>query len=150
MQKTHDNTLIFITVVFILFILSIIYVFSSNQISKNSEHIASDINLYEEHEHEKNTTINEDTKTDIVLTKTTYEDIATYTTNIYDKDNNRVYNIKLACHRLDGHIVAPNEEFSFNTTMGKMGEADGYKKALGFDSNGNKIKVFGGRSMSNK
>ena len=40
--------------------------------------------------------------------------------------------------------MSAGEEFSFNNTMGKMGASDGYKKAIGFDSNGNKIKMYGG------
>ena len=43
-----------------------------------------------------------------------------------------------------GILFHHGEEFSFNNTMGQMGAADGYKKAIGFDNNGNKIKMYGG------
>lgn len=76
--------------------------------------------------------------------KKEYKEISSYKTNIYDTDKNRIYNIKLACEKLNEHIIKCGEEFSFNSTMGSMGEKDGFKKALGFDSNGNDIKVYGG------
>ena len=41
-------------------------------------------------------------------------------------------------------FVKKDEEFSFNNTIGPMDEAHGYKEAVGFDTNGKKIKVSGG------
>ena len=141
MQKTHDTTAIIAIVILILFtIITIIYFFSTNNIKDNSSMDSVVANIYSEHSHNNITPETNDT----INIQKTYEEIATYTTKIYDTDKNRIYNIKLACKRLDGYIVKAGNEFSFNNTMGKMGEADGYKKALGFDSNGNKIKVFGG------
>lgn len=70
--------------------------------------------------------------------------ITAFTTTIYDKDANRVYNINLANKKLNGTVVKPGQEFSFNNTIGAMGQAQGFKKALGFDSDGNKIKTYGG------
>lgn len=72
------------------------------------------------------------------------EQIATYTTTIYDKDENRVHNITLANSKLNGYIVKSGEEFSFNNVIGPMDETQGFKKALGFDSEGNKIQIPGG------
>lgn len=144
MQKNHDTTTIVAVIILILFaVLTIIYVFpGSNLTSNDTDHISNSNNInneiYNEHKNHFNNSNNM-----VNLTKS-YEEISTYSTQIYDKDENRIYNIKLACERLDGHIVASGEEFSFNNTMGSMSEADGYKKALGFDSKGNKIKVFGG------
>lgn len=139
MQKTHDITLIFAILILILFaVFLVIFVFQGNTVKDNSATNNSNINIYAEHTHSANEINN------ITNLQKTYENIATYTTQIYDKDENRIYNIKLASERLDGHIVASGEEFSFNHTMGEMGKADGYKKALGFASNGNKIKMYGG------
>ncbi len=76
--------------------------------------------------------------------KTQEEIISTYTSSIYDKDQNRVDNITLANSKLNGVIVKKGEEFSFNNTIGPMNEAQGFKKAIGFDSNGKKIKISGG------
>ncbi len=71
-------------------------------------------------------------------------EIATFTSTLYDKDENRVYNIGLAISALNGKVVKANEEFSFNNTIGPMDSSHGYKEAVGFDTNGNKIKVAGG------
>lgn len=139
MQKTHDTTVIIATGILILFaIFTIIYFFTTNNISNSLP--SNDINtaIYHEHVEESNNIAN------VTNVKKTYEEIATYTTNIYDTDKNRIYNIKHACETLDGHIVSSGEEFSFNNTMGTMGEAEGYKKATGFDSNGKKVKMYGG------
>lgn len=72
------------------------------------------------------------------------EQIATYTTTIYDTDTNRVENITIANSKLNGHIVKAGEEFSFNNVIGQMDESQGFKKALGFDGEGNKIQIPGG------
>lgn len=136
MQKSRDITAIIAVVILILFaIFTIIYFFNIKDNSTNDN-----INSSIYHEHVEETSNIEE----VTNLKKSYENIATYTTNIYDKDENRIYNIKLACERLDGHIVNPDQEFSFNNKMGTMGAADGYKKAIGFDSNGNNIKMYGG------
>lgn len=72
------------------------------------------------------------------------EEISSYSTKIVDKDKNRQDNIKLACSSLDGHIIKPEEEFSFNNTLGPMGKDAGYKKATSFTSTGKKFKAYGG------
>lgn len=72
------------------------------------------------------------------------EVIATYSTTIYDKDANRVSNITLANSKLNGKVIKNGEEFSYNNTIGPMNEQQGFKKALGFDSNGKKIQISGG------
>lgn len=72
------------------------------------------------------------------------EEIATYSTSIYDKDENRVSNITLANSKLNDVIIKNGEEFSYNNTIGPMNEAQGFKKALGFDSKGKKIQISGG------
>ncbi|MDD3303535.1 MAG: VanW family protein [Clostridia bacterium] len=76
--------------------------------------------------------------------KEEYEQIATYTTTIYDRDQNRVDNIALANTKLNDFVVKKGEEFSYNNTIGPMNETQGFKKALGFDTKGNKIKISGG------
>lgn len=71
-------------------------------------------------------------------------EIAKYTTTIYDTEESRIHNIKLAVSKLDNTTVAANEEFSFNSTIGPMGANQGYQKATGFNGNGKKIKIYGG------
>lgn len=71
-------------------------------------------------------------------------EISAFTTSIYDKDEGRIYNISLATQKLNDTIVKQGEEFSFINTVGTMGESEGYKKTLGFDSEGRKIQIAGG------
>jgi len=70
--------------------------------------------------------------------------IAEFSSNIYDKDANRVFNIGLAIEKINGFTIKKGEIFSFNETVGPMGEAQGFKEAIGFDTNGKKIKMPGG------
>lgn len=138
MSKSRDITLIISFIILIMFVVfTILYFFKSNDVKNNSGNNI-DTPIYTEHSHEQESTNN------ITTEKIVYEDIASYTTKIQDKDKNRIYNIKRACKKLDGHIVKPDEEFSFNNKMGTMGAADGYKKAIGFDNKGNKIIMYGG------
>jgi len=138
MSKTSDITIIIAFIILLIFaVITILYIFKSNDIKDNSQNNIRN-NIYTNHMHY------EEQSNKIVNLQKGYKDISTYTTKIYDKDKNRIYNIKLACEKLDGHIVKAGEEFSFNNKMGSMGKSDGYKKAIGFDSNGNKIKMYGG------
>lgn len=70
--------------------------------------------------------------------------IASFSSDIYDTDLNRVFNIELAIKKINGTIIKKGETFSFNDTVGPMGEEQGFKEAIGFDTNGKKIKMFGG------
>ena len=79
-----------------------------------------------------------------VTTPPKEEQIATYTTTLYDKEKTRIENINLAISKLNGVIVENGSEFSFNNTIGPMDESNGFKKATGFDSKGGKIKISGG------
>ncbi len=60
---------------------------------------------------------------------TEYE-LSSFTTTIIDKSEGRVHNLKLAQQKLDGTIIETGEDFSFNETIGKADEANGYKKAV--------------------
>ncbi len=71
-------------------------------------------------------------------------EIAKYSTTIYDKEEARIHNIKLAVSKLNNATIEPGEEFSFNDTVGGMGANQGYKKATGFNGNGKKVKIYGG------
>ncbi|MEG2310585.1 MAG: VanW family protein [Clostridia bacterium] len=72
------------------------------------------------------------------------EQISTYKTTIYDKEKGRIKNIGLAISKLNNTIVKKGQEFSFNKTIGAMGKEQGYEKALGFDTKGKKIQIYGG------
>lgn len=47
----------------------------------------------------------------------------------FTKDSNRTHNIKLACSAINGTVLQPGEEFSFNGVVGKRTAAAGYKEA---------------------
>lgn len=77
---------------------------------------------------------------EIVYTET---EISSFTSTLYDNSQNRMFNIRKAVDILNGTVLHSGEEFSFNNTIGPMGEENGYKKANGFDSNGKIIQIAG-------
>lgn len=167
MKKIIDGEKIF-TIFALLIIISVIVfvmysVFSSNKyfynnVSENTQ----ENNINSPKTQEENVTTNEENmnvsdnkknelNTPNEQTTTTQEpstpvetEIASYTTSIYDKDENRVFNISKAIQTLNDTLIPANSEFSFNKTIGPMSQEAGYKKALGFDTKGNKIQIAGG------
>ena len=139
-KKNISYEIIVLSIIIIAFICTtVIYLLKSANVRDNTDNAMSkttEKNNYSNVKEEQNINIYEE--------KTILVDIASYTTNIYDDEKNRVHNIKLACKNLNNTLVKPGEEFSFNSNLGNMGKEDGYKKATGFDSNGKNIKVYGG------
>ena len=151
MRKGQNNSDNIVYIILSLIIISIVVfaiftIFSSNKSLYN--------NTVDNAKESKNNVNNMDTTNSIsnsnnsnkqvVESVTVEEEIASYTTTIYDQDENRVYNISHANEKLNNYIIKNGEEFSFNNTIGEMSEAAGFKKALGFDSNGNKIQISAG------
>jgi len=64
-------------------------------------------------------------------------------TSYYGSPVNRVHNIKLGAEKFDGLIIQPEEEFSFNTTLGPVDGSTGYRKELVIKPEGT-IPEFGG------
>lgn len=56
--------------------------------------------------------------------------IAHFTTYYGESSENRKYNIALAARKIDGTVVYPEDEFSFNDTVGRRTDANGFKNAL--------------------
>ena len=54
--------------------------------------------------------------------------VASYET-FYGGDPNRIHNVQLVAHLIDGHVIAPGETFSFNQTTGARTEDKGFKEA---------------------
>jgi vancomycin resistance protein YoaR len=54
--------------------------------------------------------------------------VASYET-FYGGDPNRVHNVQLVAHLIDGHLVAPDATFSFNEATGARTEDKGFKEA---------------------
>lgn len=70
--------------------------------------------------------------------------LATYSTEIYTKTEERQNNVRIACEELNGTTVAPGETFSFTETLGPANPEEGYQKAETFDVDGEIIQEYGG------
>jgi vancomycin resistance protein YoaR len=54
--------------------------------------------------------------------------VASYQT-FYGGDPNRIHNVQLVSHLVDGHVIAPGETFSFNQATGARTAEKGFKEA---------------------
>ncbi len=70
--------------------------------------------------------------------------IASFNTNILDKEQNRMNNISLSCSKLDEYILKSGETFSFCDIIGETSENTGFKEADMLDANGKIFKGFSG------
>lgn len=61
----------------------------------------------------------------------------------HNTDENRNINLALVCQFLDGYVIGPGEEFSYNMAVGERTEERGFKPATVF-SGDRKSKDFGG------
>ncbi len=71
-------------------------------------------------------------------------DIASFSTNITYKDENRQTNMSIACSELNETIVKSGETFSFCDTLGQATPEKGYEKAEVFESDGDIVNQYGG------
>jgi vancomycin resistance protein YoaR len=55
--------------------------------------------------------------------------ISSYATKLYNKDENRINNIKTATEELNHSVIEPGDVFSINEKLGKRTEEKGYKEA---------------------
>ena len=78
------------------------------------------------------------------VSKKSEELLAQFSTRIYSTDSARQNNLEITSKKLNGTVVKPNETFSFTKTIGPSTAAKGYEEADIYDSNGNKIKGYGG------
>lgn len=70
--------------------------------------------------------------------------LGTYSTNLTDKKEGRLHNIKLGVSLLNETKVEPGAVFSFNDTIGERTPERGFEKAIIFDGKGNKEEGYGG------
>ena len=68
--------------------------------------------------------------------------LATFATN-YVNNPNRTVNLRLASNKINGTVIMPGEEFSFNRVVGRRTEAAGYRNAAIF-SDGQVTDGLGG------
>ena len=142
-KKSSDKILSLISIIVLISLIGyIIYLFFKSNINLNSNKI--DIN--KDISNIANTEINTNTESAQIEKEIIYKDIeiASFTSTLYDNEENRVYNISKACDILNGVTIPNGSEFSFNNTIGPMGEENGYKLAKGFDDDGKLIDIPGG------
>ena len=75
-------------------------------------------------------------------TKEKYKTISSFTTNT-TANQNRNTNVRLAAEAINGTVIKPGQEFSFNGTVGQRTEAKGYKGAAAYN-NGEVVQEIGG------
>lgn len=69
--------------------------------------------------------------------------IATYTTKYDVSNKDRTTNLQLASSKINGTIISPGDEFSYNATVGERTISAGYKEAKIY-SNGEVVDGLGG------
>ncbi|HIT65258.1 MAG TPA: VanW family protein [Candidatus Ventrimonas merdavium] len=74
--------------------------------------------------------------------KEQYQTISSVTTNT-TANSKRNTNVRLACEAINGTVLQPGEEFSFNKVVGERTEAKGYKGAAAYN-NGEVVEEIGG------
>ena len=129
-KKSSDKILSLISIIVLISLIGyIIYLFFKSNINLNSNKI--DIN--KDISNITNTEINTNNESAQIEKEIIYKDIeiASFTSTLYDNEENRVYNISKACDILNGVTIPNGSEFSFNNTIGPMGEENGYKLAKG-------------------
>jgi len=71
------------------------------------------------------------------------EELGAYYTSLENKEENTIYNIKLASEVINGILVKPKEIFSFNKYVGPAEKTDGYKESI-IIANGAFVNGYGG------
>lgn len=70
-------------------------------------------------------------------------ELGAYSTPLKNKEENTIYNIRLASEVINGILVKPQEIFSFNKYVGPAEKADGYKEGT-IIANGVFVNGYGG------
>jgi len=79
-----------------------------------------------------------------ILTELTISgELGIYSTSLENKEENTIYNIKLASEVINGILVKPKDTFSFNKYVGPAEKADGYKEST-IIANGVFVDGYGG------
>ena len=60
--------------------------------------------------------------------------LATFSTKYQASNVNRTTNLRLAANKINGTVLLPGEEFSYNKTVGERTEAAGFKEAAVFNA----------------
>lgn len=93
------------------------------------------LNLSEGESAEINLIVKEPEITEEKLTATMFKDvIATYTTKYNQSEIDRTHNLSLAAEKVNGTVLAPGQEFSYNNIVGERTVAKGYRNAKVFEN----------------
>ena len=76
--------------------------------------------------------------------KPTNQTVGQASTKIFDNISERNQNLALAIKAINGKVLNPGEEFSFNQTVGPRTAEKGYLESVGYDENGEKVPTIGG------
>jgi len=79
----------------------------------------------------------------VVRAETGDNTIGGASTRLLDKEEGRVVNINLAVEKINGIVLQPGEEFSFNDKVGERSEARGFKEATALFGT-EKVREVGG------
>jgi len=89
-------------------------------------------------------TVDPKVTTQNILTKLAVNgELGRYSTSLENKEENTIYNIRLASEVINGILVKPQEIFSFNKYVGPAEKADGYKEGT-IIANGVFVNGYGG------
>ena len=77
-----------------------------------------------------------------VFEKDDYKILGTYSTTTTSNEN-RNTNVRIACDTICGTILQPQEQFSYNTILGRRTAEKGYKEAAAY-ANGEVVQELGG------
>lgn len=69
------------------------------------------------------------TTQDLLKKLVIFQELGIYITSLKNKEENTIYNIKLASRMINGILVEPQETFSFNKYVGPAEKKDGFKKS---------------------
>ncbi len=70
--------------------------------------------------------------------------LSEFTTKFDEANTNRNINLKLSLEGIDNTVLAPNEQFSFNETLGERTYAKGYKDSIVIYANAQGYGIAGG------
>ena len=71
-------------------------------------------------------------------------ELGRFSSNYASSSNDRAYNIKLACEKINGYVLAPGEEFSYNNVVGPRTTERGFRIANVYVGNTVQPGVGGG------
>ncbi len=81
---------------------------------------------------------------DSLVTNMFKDTLSTFSSNYKESEKNRSVNVKLAAKKINGIILMPGQEFSYNTVVGERTYANGFRTATIYTSKGHEPGMGGG------